>query len=106
MKTITLQVQVPDDSINTYPKALKELTERIEPDAVFTILDQSVIHAKALRKRGTNEWYYWSSIDGWYSDTWLTALSELEMGVVLKQCFPPSDAELVDIEIIVKEDGK
>lgn len=63
---------------------------------------KKVIKCKALRKKGTREWY---NLDGqmmlipelYLSQTTMREIREDYINV-------PTDAELVDIEIIVKED--
>ena len=62
------------------------------------------IKAKALRKKGTDEFYYWHpAADKWRSggNYFPVYLGETKKSDFLTQLFP-NDAELVEIEIIVK----
>jgi hypothetical protein len=65
-------------------------------DAAIEILrNQPVIKAKALRKRGTDKWYYGSETLVMEVDDLLPYYNEIP--TIL-----PEDAELIDIEIITK----
>lgn len=60
----------------------------------------NVIKAKALRKKGTDKWYYFATDGRFYPSRTI----DIEAGRTLTT--PPSDAELVDIEIRVIEPNK
>jgi hypothetical protein len=64
-------------------------------DAINILQSKIVIKAKALRKRGTNLWYYGSETLVMEVDDLLPYYNEIP--TIL-----PEDAELIDIEIIVK----
>ena len=61
------------------------------------------IKAKALRKKGTNEWYHY--LDQYHSYVALNTFKELGQSMIDHQDIHPfpADAELIDITIIVNE---
>ena len=57
------------------------------------------IKAKALKKKGTDKFYF----EGSYGDWKISNIPVIYNNTSLIKQFIPSDAEIVDIEIIVKE---
>lgn len=57
----------------------------------------NVIHAKALRKKGTDEWYYFNLADG---EFYKSRYPDLFCGIGDIQL--PEDAELINVKIIVE----
>lgn len=85
-----------------HQQAMKEELDLIVSDAI-TKHDASkeVIHAKAIRKKGTDKWYIY--LDEWISEK---GHSFLKHSIIDADTYEfedkPQDAELVDIDIIVK----
>jgi hypothetical protein len=72
---------------------------------------QNAIHAKALRKRGTDKWYGINAVaDKWIErklpELWHKDYDTLEGIEFVAESTIPPNAELVDIIIIVQEGGE
>ena len=89
-------------SCNASKPCLKgsQWTKRIAPPQEVERAKGDVIKAKALRKKGTDKWYYFATDGRFYPSRTI----DIEAGRTLTT--PPSDAELVDIEIRVIEPNK
>lgn len=90
--------KVHNDNLETtvYLPAVMEAIE-----AYHAQFEGEVIHAKALRKKGTDKWYIY--LDEWISEK---GHSFLKHSIIDADTYEfediPQDAELVDIEIRVK----
>lgn len=122
MKKLLIEDEVPDDA------EMFSISYRIpiEPDGFLgyrfgyyrernpKVID-NIIHAKALRKRGTDKWYHYEDIGkdigGWMTCQLPKLLADTatmkdykalsKKGLVIK---PPPDAELIDIKIIIEQE--
>ena len=95
MKTINLKVHINDELSNT--DEVIELIRHllIEPGEFLEIIEP--IKAKALRKKGTDLWYYYDMDYDWYT------CDDIRLSIAYSDRRDiPDNAEIIDIKIIIE----
>ena len=90
IRSILISFAVNNCTAEAAKTAIEEIMQLMKPKCNAT-------HAKALRKKGTDKWYYFKMADGEFYES---RYPDLFGGIGDIQL--PSDAELVNVKIIVE----